>query len=185
MPQPWPGTLRAWGGPGRASFRVAWFYGLGSFTRAQPAVKPLAVGDPIHRTLIVVPSHAPIEPVGHLLAGAPQPGFERVLSDTEFLGRFTGGKTLHFAQHKRRPQQRGKLIQILPNHLVQFAPLVLLLGRGPMIGEPFDSRQLMFTRWLIERNCRPRLPASTAHQRRIDHDARQPGGKVRSSLEPR
>src|ERR1700681_4389744 len=114
---------------------------------------------------------------------APQTGLQSVLGYSEFLRRFTGGVALHIAQNKRGAQQRRKLIEVLADDFAQLRAHEHLLRIWPAIRESFRGRQLVFARSVVQRYGWASFGTSPPHQRRVNHDARQPGGKLRAPFE--
>ena len=121
--------------------------------------------------------------LGQLMPRTPQPRLQRIFRHAKFLRRFSRRVTLDLAQHKRRAQQRRKLIQIRADHFAQFRPRKHLLRVRSLRRETLHDRQFVLARWFVERNRRPRLRASPPHQRRVDHNARQPRRKLRPPFE--
>src|SRR5882672_5748505 len=126
----------------------------------------------------------PSKPLRQLMPCTPQPRLQRVLGNSEFLRSLARGIPLHFAQHKRRSKQRRKLVQILADHFPNFRARKHLLGIRSVIRKALRCRQLILARRFVQRNRWTRLRTPPPHQRRVDHDARQPRRKLRAALEP-
>src|SRR5438477_7121690 len=131
---------------------------------------------------VLHPPQTPSQPLGELLPRAPQARLQRVFRDPQLFGGFTRRKSLHFAQDKRRSQQRRKLVQVFADHLANLRARKNLLGIRPVVREALRSRQLLLARRFVQGNRRTRLRAPPPHQRRVDHDARQPRRKLRPPL---
>src|ERR1700723_2933148 len=137
----------------------------------------------VARHVIADAPQPPAQALRQLVPRAPQPRLQRIFRHAELLRRFARRVTLDFAQHKRRAQQRRQLIQVLADHLANFRPRKNLLRIRTLRRESFHHRQFVFARWFVERHRGPRLRASPPHQRRVDHDARQPRRKLRTTFE--
>src|SRR5216683_6202645 len=129
-------------------------------------------------------TQTPSQPLGHLVSCAPQSRLQRILGDSELLGRLACRITLHFAQKERRAQQRRKLVEVLADHLSQFRASKNLLRIRRVVRKPLRRGQFVLARCFVQRKRRARLRAPPPHQRRVVHDARQPGRKLRPPLEP-
>src|SRR5712692_4306200 len=145
------------------------------------AIAALCVAHPAGHVILHSPQ-TPSQPLGKLVPRAPQPRLQRVLRYAQLLGRFARRITLHFAQHKRRPQQRRELVQILADHLANLRAREYLLRVRPVIRKAFRGGQLVLARRFVQGKRRTRLRAPPPHQRRVDHDARQPRRKLRPPL---
>src|SRR5580692_3814890 len=135
------------------------------------------------RHAVLHAAEAAAEALGKLMASAPQTGLQGVFGYAKFLGGFSGGIAFDFAQNESGPQQGRKFVEIFVDDLANFRSGVDLLGRRAIVGEALGGRQFILVMCFVKGNRWARLGAAALHERGVDDDAREPGGKLGAALE--
>src|SRR5208337_3891562 len=127
-------------------------------------------------------TQTPAQPLGKLMARAPEPRLQGVFGNAKLLCRFARGVAFHFAQEESSPEKWREVVQVLVDHFADFRAGINLLWIGPVIGEALGDGQFILVLRIVERNRRAGLGAAALHQCGVDDDAREPSGELRAAL---